>query len=147
MPSTAGMMWGSKDVLFGRHPIHETLIANRRRVRQIYIAEGVARKGIVDQILQRAESTHVPVEFVNAISSIRSMSNIKASSRMLILILMLISQKSSKNYKLLMKTVWFLYWIPFKIHKIWELCYEQRRLLVYMALCYLRKEVWASHLP
>jgi len=64
MPSKAGMKGGTKEIIFGRHPIHETLIANRRRVKQIYVAEGAARQGILDQILQRAEGAHVPVEFV-----------------------------------------------------------------------------------
>ena len=64
MPSKPGMKGGTKEIIFGRHPIHETLIANRRQVKQIYVAEGATRQGILDQILQRAEGAHVPVEFV-----------------------------------------------------------------------------------
>jgi 23S rRNA (guanosine2251-2'-O)-methyltransferase len=64
MPTNAGMMGGTKEKIFGRHPIHETLIANRRRVKQIYIAEGATRQGVLDQILLRAEKARIPVEFV-----------------------------------------------------------------------------------
>jgi len=64
MPSKSGMKGGADEKLYGRHPIHETLIANRRRVKQIYIAEGATRQGVLDQILQRAEDIHIPVNFV-----------------------------------------------------------------------------------
>lgn len=63
MPSKAGMI-GGKAVLFGRHPIHEVLIAKRRRVKQIYLAEGATRQGILDQILKHADEDKVPVAFV-----------------------------------------------------------------------------------
>jgi 23S rRNA (guanosine2251-2'-O)-methyltransferase len=62
MPSDSGMKGELKDILYGRHPIHETLVANQRRVRKIYLAEGVKRQGVLSQILQKAEEARIPVE-------------------------------------------------------------------------------------
>lgn len=64
MPPDPSMKGDMKEILFGRHPIHETLIANRRRIRRIHIADGVTHQGILEQVLQRAEEAQIPVEFV-----------------------------------------------------------------------------------
>lgn len=64
MPSKSGMKEVRGEILFGRHPIHEALIAHRRRVRRISVAEGATRQGTLDHILQLAEKAHIPVEFV-----------------------------------------------------------------------------------
>ena len=50
--------------IYGRHPIHEALIAGRRRIIRIRIAEGTERQGVLIEILQKAKAAQVPVEFV-----------------------------------------------------------------------------------
>jgi 23S rRNA (guanosine2251-2'-O)-methyltransferase len=64
MPSKAGMRGAKVELIYGRHPIHEALVAGRRRIHHIYIAQGAARQGILQQILHKAEKSHTPVEFI-----------------------------------------------------------------------------------
>jgi 23S rRNA (guanosine2251-2'-O)-methyltransferase len=59
------MTGGNRERLFGRHPIHEVLVAGRRRIERIYMAEGAVRHGILEQILHKAKNAEVPVEFVS----------------------------------------------------------------------------------
>jgi 23S rRNA (guanosine2251-2'-O)-methyltransferase len=54
----------SHEQIYGRHPIHEALIAGRRQIRRISVAEGTERQGILGQILQRAKTAQIPVDFV-----------------------------------------------------------------------------------
>lgn len=58
------MTGGNGERLYGRHPIHEALIAGRRRIERIYIAKGTVRQGILEQILLKAKKAEVPVDFV-----------------------------------------------------------------------------------
>jgi 23S rRNA (guanosine2251-2'-O)-methyltransferase len=58
------MTGGNRERLYGRHPIHEALIAGRRRIHRVYIAEGTIRQGILGQILQEAKKAEVPVDFM-----------------------------------------------------------------------------------
>jgi 23S rRNA (guanosine2251-2'-O)-methyltransferase len=50
--------------IYGRHPVHEALIAGRRRIRRITIAEGIGQTGIIEQIRQKAETAQIPLDFV-----------------------------------------------------------------------------------
>jgi 23S rRNA (guanosine2251-2'-O)-methyltransferase len=50
--------------IYGRHPIHEALLAGRRRIVRISLAEGTERHGILLQILEKAQSAQIPVDFV-----------------------------------------------------------------------------------
>jgi 23S rRNA (guanosine2251-2'-O)-methyltransferase len=50
--------------IYGRHPIHEALIAGRRRIVRILIAEGTEKQGIIEKIILKAASTHIPVDFI-----------------------------------------------------------------------------------
>jgi 23S rRNA (guanosine2251-2'-O)-methyltransferase len=54
----------SHERIYGRHPIHEALIAGRRQIRRISVAEGTEQRGILEQILQRAKTAQIPVDFV-----------------------------------------------------------------------------------
>jgi 23S rRNA (guanosine2251-2'-O)-methyltransferase len=58
------MMGETIEKIYGRHPIHEVLLAKRRRVFRIYVAKGTAQQGLLQQILQMARDTATPVEFV-----------------------------------------------------------------------------------
>ena len=52
---------GSWDKLYGRNAVYEVLRANRRQVRRLSIARGVKESGILQQILQHASASGIPV--------------------------------------------------------------------------------------
>jgi 23S rRNA (guanosine2251-2'-O)-methyltransferase len=59
------MMGGSRERIYGRHPIHEALIAGRREFNRIYIAEDLERQDVLENILKKAGASKVTVEFVS----------------------------------------------------------------------------------
>ncbi len=60
------MMRGEgNESICGRHPVFEALLAERRRFRRIFLAEGVQEKGILAEIVRLAESRKIPLKFVS----------------------------------------------------------------------------------
>jgi 23S rRNA (guanosine2251-2'-O)-methyltransferase len=59
------MTGGNSERIFGRHPIHEALVAGRRSFDRIYVAEGVEHQGVLEQILQKAGDVKISVDFVS----------------------------------------------------------------------------------
>jgi 23S rRNA (guanosine2251-2'-O)-methyltransferase len=54
----------SRERIYGRHPIHEALLAGRRQIMRISVAEGTERQGLLEQILLKARNAQIPVDFV-----------------------------------------------------------------------------------
>ncbi|NDJ85453.1 MAG: 23S rRNA (guanosine(2251)-2'-O)-methyltransferase RlmB [Chloroflexi bacterium] len=52
------------EVVYGRWPVLETLRAGRRHFHQLLIAEGVEEKGIIGDIIERAQACNVGQRFV-----------------------------------------------------------------------------------
>ncbi|NIM95108.1 MAG: 23S rRNA (guanosine(2251)-2'-O)-methyltransferase RlmB [Anaerolineales bacterium] len=53
-----------QETLYGRHPVRESLVARRRVIHEVLIAEGAERKGVLAEIINEAESFQVPVRVV-----------------------------------------------------------------------------------
>lgn len=49
------------EILAGRNPVYEALRAQRRRIEQVYLAEGIAERGILEEILRLCQAQGVPV--------------------------------------------------------------------------------------
>jgi 23S rRNA (guanosine2251-2'-O)-methyltransferase len=58
------MMSGEADWIFGRIPVYEVLRAQKRKVRQIYIAKDVQDKGVIHSVQALAKKTRIPVDRV-----------------------------------------------------------------------------------
>ncbi len=52
------------DLLYGRNAVRETLAARRRTLKDLFIASGSPKGGILDEIVQLAEQSHTPVSYV-----------------------------------------------------------------------------------
>ena len=52
----------SKELLYGRRPVYETLRAGRREIRRLIISDQAERSEIGQQIIQQAETHSVPVK-------------------------------------------------------------------------------------
>lgn len=55
-------MSSGSETLAGRNSVREALLARRRVIHQVVLAEGVGEKGIVEEIVQLAREARVPVE-------------------------------------------------------------------------------------
>lgn len=55
-------MSSGTEILAGRNSVREALLARRRWIHQLILAEGVGEKGVVEEILQLAREAGVPVE-------------------------------------------------------------------------------------
>ena len=55
-------MSSGSEILAGRNSVREALLARRRVIHQVILAEGVGEKGIVEEIVQLARAARVPVE-------------------------------------------------------------------------------------
>ena len=53
------------EILTGRNSVREALLARRRDVRRVVLAEGVVQKGTITQILQLCDELRVPVSRAN----------------------------------------------------------------------------------
>jgi len=53
-----------KEFIYGRNPVYETLIARRRDVFSLQVAEGVQDKGRLTEILELAAKRRIPIERV-----------------------------------------------------------------------------------
>ena len=54
-----------KEWIYGRNPVYETLVANRRHTFQLIIREGVKHKGRLQQIIQLCIKRQIPVRQVD----------------------------------------------------------------------------------
>jgi 23S rRNA (guanosine2251-2'-O)-methyltransferase len=62
----SGMMRSeANESIYGRHPVHEALLAERRRFKKIFLAEGAQRRGILDVIIGLAEMRKIPITTVS----------------------------------------------------------------------------------
>ncbi len=48
----------------GRNPVFETMKANRRQIKHLWIAQGAKEKGRLAEIVQRARSRQIPIKYV-----------------------------------------------------------------------------------
>ncbi len=53
------------EMLAGRNPVYETLRAGRRSVKEVILAEGIAQKDIIDDILQACDQRDISVSWVD----------------------------------------------------------------------------------
>src|SRR5512137_1937823 len=53
-----------RETIYGRNPVHETLLARRREVFLLQVAEGVQERGRLVEILDLAAQRKIPVERV-----------------------------------------------------------------------------------
>ncbi len=51
--------------LAGRNPVYEALCAGRRAVEEVVLAEGIAQKDIIDDILQTCDQRGIPISWVD----------------------------------------------------------------------------------
>jgi 23S rRNA (guanosine2251-2'-O)-methyltransferase len=55
------MAAGKTETIFGRNPVYEVLIANRRRVHKLMVAEGSVERGSLERLLTHAKGMGIPV--------------------------------------------------------------------------------------
>jgi 23S rRNA (guanosine2251-2'-O)-methyltransferase len=55
------MAAGKTETIFGRNPVYEVLIANRRRVHKLMVAEGSVERGALKRLLSHAEGMGIPI--------------------------------------------------------------------------------------
>ncbi len=55
---------GARELVFGRNPVLETLLAGRRTVRKVQVAEGAAEQGTLGRLTREATGRGVPVDHV-----------------------------------------------------------------------------------
>jgi len=54
-----------REWIYGRNPVYETLVANRRHIFQLSVREGVKEKGRLTQIIRICNGKNIPVKQVN----------------------------------------------------------------------------------
>src|SRR5687768_10404115 len=64
-PTSSGPRGLGGDQVEGRHAVRELLLANRRRVKDVWLAEDVEAAPILDDILELAAEARVPVKRVS----------------------------------------------------------------------------------
>ncbi|KPK91414.1 MAG: hypothetical protein AMJ88_13785 [Anaerolineae bacterium SM23_ 63] len=55
------MATGQTETIFGRNPVYEVMIANRRRVHKLMVAEGSVERGSLERLLKHAQGIGIPV--------------------------------------------------------------------------------------
>lgn len=53
------------EILYGRRPVYEALVANRRDIRRLMVAEGADQSGTLGEIVETAQERNVRIETVN----------------------------------------------------------------------------------
>ncbi len=55
------MTAGKTETIFGRNPVYEVMIANRRRIHKLMVAEGSVERGTLKSLLAHAERMGIPL--------------------------------------------------------------------------------------